>query len=91
MPGRQCLPRGTYCVILHSFSGSDGFDGAGGLIEASDGHLYGTTSLGGANDLGAAFRIDRDGSNFAHPGGLPAPDRGGRSSAVTCDFTCEIV
>jgi uncharacterized repeat protein (TIGR03803 family) len=50
--------------ILHSFSGSDGFDGAGGLIEATDGHLYGTTSLGGANGAGAAFRIDRDGSNF---------------------------
>jgi uncharacterized repeat protein (TIGR03803 family) len=50
--------------VLHSFNGADGYDGAGGLIEASDGHLYGMTSLGGANDLGAAYRIDRDGSNF---------------------------
>jgi uncharacterized repeat protein (TIGR03803 family) len=50
--------------ILHSFSGSDGWDGAGGLTEASDGMLYGMTSLGGANDLGAAFRLARDGSGF---------------------------
>lgn len=50
--------------ILHSFSGADGWDGAGGVIEAGDGLLYGTTSLGGAFDLGAAFRLARDGSGF---------------------------
>jgi uncharacterized repeat protein (TIGR03803 family) len=33
----------------------------GGLIEASDGRLYGTTFGGGASDLGTVFRITLDG------------------------------
>lgn len=36
----------------------------GKLIEASDGKLYGTTYAGGANNLGAIFRMSKDGSGF---------------------------
>lgn len=36
-----------------------------GLVQASDGYLYGTTSLGGISDEGTVFRIARDGNGFA--------------------------
>jgi uncharacterized repeat protein (TIGR03803 family) len=51
--------------VLHSFDSSDGYAPAGGVIEASDGHLYGTTRQGGPDGFGVIYRIDRDGSNFA--------------------------
>jgi uncharacterized repeat protein (TIGR03803 family) len=50
--------------ILHSFSDGDGAIPAGGVIEASDGRLYGTTARGGAQEMGVIYRVDRDGSNF---------------------------
>jgi uncharacterized repeat protein (TIGR03803 family) len=34
------------------------------LIEGSDGRLYGETDLGGANNAGTVFRLNRDGSGF---------------------------
>ena len=51
-------------TTMHSFSGSSG-DGASplaGLVQASDGNFYGTTSLGGAHYLGTIFRINPAGS-----------------------------
>lgn len=52
-------------TILHSFAGQP-TDGAnpqeGSLIMDSAGNLYGTTSLGGANDDGTVFKIGADGS-----------------------------
>ena len=45
--------------VLHSFAGGTG-DGANpnaGLIQASDGNLYGMTLYGGANNLGTLFKI----------------------------------
>ena len=35
-----------------------------GLIEGSDGFLYGTTQSGGSNNFGVAFRIGKDGTNY---------------------------
>ena len=44
--------------VVHNFSGgSDGAGPAASLIQASDGNLYGTTELGGANNAGTVFRI----------------------------------
>jgi uncharacterized repeat protein (TIGR03803 family) len=49
--------------VLHSF---DGGNGGGypqsGLIQGSDGNLYGTTYGGGSNDAGTVFKIDASGS-----------------------------
>jgi uncharacterized repeat protein (TIGR03803 family) len=43
---------------LYSFTnGSDGSYPVAGLVQASDGKLYGTTSEGGTNGYGAIFRI----------------------------------
>ncbi|HEX4049689.1 MAG TPA: choice-of-anchor tandem repeat GloVer-containing protein [Steroidobacteraceae bacterium] len=45
--------------IVYAFSGgsSDGANPYGGLIQATDGKLYGTTLKGGANDAGIVFSI----------------------------------
>src|SRR5204862_1979438 len=53
--------------VLHHFntSGGDGNYPEGGVIEASDGRLYGTTSFGGEFDSGVLFRIDRDGAGYS--------------------------
>lgn len=59
----QIKPNGTFNTI-HSFSGrgpsglgSDGSRPWAGLIQASDGYLYGTTYEGGLNDIGTIFRL----------------------------------
>jgi uncharacterized repeat protein (TIGR03803 family) len=47
---------------LYSFTGGyDGADPRGGLTQASDGNLYGTTEDGGTNDDGVVFRITTNG------------------------------
>ena len=43
--------------VLHKFNGPDGGGPRGGLFEACDGTLYGTTYLGGAENLGTVFKI----------------------------------
>src|SRR5438105_191846 len=51
-------------TTLHSFSGSPG-EGANpiaGLVQGSDGNLYGTTALGGTHFRGTVFNIDATGS-----------------------------
>src|SRR6266511_2325775 len=55
---------GSGFELLRSFSGGDGKNPFAGLIESSDGALYGTTSAGGSTDHGVVFRINRDGSGF---------------------------
>src|SRR5579862_1662773 len=53
----QITPSGTL-TTLHSFDYSDGaYPYLEGLIQASDGNLYGTTEEGGANGHGTVFRI----------------------------------
>src|SRR6476620_10403558 len=48
-------------TTLHAFKGPDGSEPWAPLVQASDGFLYGTTSLGGASNAGTVFRIDRRG------------------------------
>jgi uncharacterized repeat protein (TIGR03803 family) len=51
--------------IIYSFSGgADGGYPVSGLIQASDGNLYGTTQYGGSNNVGTVFEI-------VDPGGTP--------------------
>src|SRR5262245_1195563 len=55
-------------TAIFAFTAGDAADGAaprGGVIQASDGNLYGTTSTGGANGSGTVFKI-------ALGGGAPA-------------------
>ena len=51
-------------TILHDFGGgsANGANPAGGLIQASDGNFYGTTSEGGEWDCGTIFRMTAEGT-----------------------------
>lgn len=62
----RLTPGGRY-KVLHQFRGGagDGRAPGGGLLLASDGHLYGATIYGGRNDSGTLFRIKPDGSGFS--------------------------
>ncbi len=64
----QITPQGTL-KLLHSFSkpsstytNSDGDDPLAGLIQSSDGNLYGTCWGGGANSWGTVFKITTGGT-----------------------------
>ena len=47
---------------LHSFQGLPGACPVPGLVQGSDGMLYGTTSEGGANNAGMVFKISTNGA-----------------------------
>jgi uncharacterized repeat protein (TIGR03803 family) len=47
---------------LYQFSGSDGANPWGGLVQGLDGLFYGTTSAGGDYDNGTVFTIDTAGN-----------------------------
>ncbi len=49
-------------ALMHMFSGSDGATPTGGLIEGSDGSLFGTTSAGGPNGGGVVFALRSSGT-----------------------------
>ena len=56
---------GTNFTVIHNFGvGMDGRRPRGGLVEANDGKLYGTTQFGGTGNLGTFFRMDLDGGNY---------------------------
>jgi uncharacterized repeat protein (TIGR03803 family) len=44
-------------TVLYSFDFGDGGDPAGGLIQATDGNLYGTACSGGGGDSGIVFQM----------------------------------
>ena len=64
---------------LYSFTGGhDGANPRGGLVQAGDGNLYGTTENGGTNFDGTVFRITTNGAltplhsfTDGHDGGFP--------------------
>jgi len=49
-------------TTLHNFEGTDGYNPVRGLVQATNGDLYGTTSLGGANGYGTVFKITPSGT-----------------------------
>jgi uncharacterized repeat protein (TIGR03803 family) len=57
-------PDGSGFQMLYSFSGSDGSQPNAALAQGSDGALYGSTVLGGANNGGTLFKLNIDGSGF---------------------------
>ena len=63
-------------TVLHRFSGADGaYPASSGLIQGSDGFLYGTTEGGGAADAGTIFK-DQPGRRADHRPFLRWHDRG---------------
>ena len=53
----RITPKGVL-TVLHSFSGSDGSNPVGGLIQASNHVFYGSTSNGGSGNQGTIFSLD---------------------------------
>lgn len=51
------LNLGGQLTILRHFAGTDGAYPYGGLVQATDGNLYGTTSAGGTNGQGTVFSV----------------------------------
>jgi uncharacterized repeat protein (TIGR03803 family) len=60
-------PDGSQYAVVQSFNsaGGDGGNARPGLIQGSDGALYGMTQLGGAFGVGSVFKINHDGSGYA--------------------------
>ena len=54
-------PDGSGFRVVHAFTGPDGLR-PHGLLQASDGTLYGTTSAGGAFGVGTIFQLTLDGT-----------------------------
>ena len=52
----EITPGGTLTTV-HEFNGGDGGHPEGTLIQGTDGNLYGTTTVGGANRYGTIFQI----------------------------------
>jgi uncharacterized repeat protein (TIGR03803 family) len=57
-------PDGTGFQKIHDFDGIDGEDASGGLVEGTDGLLYGTTMSGGTYGVGVVYKIDKAGTGF---------------------------
>ena len=57
-------PASRALTTLHSFNGSNGAYPYAGLLEAADGRIYGTTSVGGASNLGTVFSISKAGGTY---------------------------
>ena len=58
---------GSY-TVLYNFDSSSPANGAtptAGLVQGSDGFLYGVASVGGANGLGTLFKVSTKGMGFA--------------------------
>jgi uncharacterized repeat protein (TIGR03803 family) len=53
---------GQTFTTLHSFDGTDGKVPEAGLVQATNGNLYGTTGSGGANGHGTVFKISPSGT-----------------------------
>ena len=58
-------PNGDNFTVLHDFAnGPDDGAYARAALTAYDGYLWGTTTYGGADNLGTVFRISPDGSSY---------------------------
>jgi uncharacterized repeat protein (TIGR03803 family) len=79
---------GSTFTVLHAFNNTDGARPLAELMRASDGKLYGTTSIGGVTSsgtvtaLGTFFSIDRAGTNFSLLRSFEARDGTGPQSDV---------
>jgi uncharacterized repeat protein (TIGR03803 family) len=52
-------------TVLHPFSGTDGDQPQGGLLQDLRGNIYGETQLGGTAGLGNIYAVSRTGAAFA--------------------------
>ncbi|HTQ54952.1 MAG TPA: choice-of-anchor tandem repeat GloVer-containing protein [Bryobacteraceae bacterium] len=63
----RMTPAGAY-KVLHNFVALPSTSGSiptAGLVQGSDGYLYGVTSIGGLNGFGTIFRLKTNGSSYS--------------------------
>ncbi len=53
----KITPAGVETVLYSFTGGSDGWEPFAGLIQATDGNFYGTTTYGGSSNMGTVFKI----------------------------------
>ncbi len=58
------LALGVHAQVTNLISFNSGTTPMGGLVQATDGNLYGTTLLAGSNNVGTVFRVDTNGNFF---------------------------
>src|SRR5580704_8508560 len=68
------LPAQTFTTLL-TFNSTDGANPVAGLIQGTDGNLYGTTAFGGADNIGTVYKISTSGTlvtlhSFSGPDGV---------------------
>lgn len=56
---------GNVYTVIHEFNGTDGAMPTGGLMQATDGNLYGMTSQGGPDTVGVLFKINPVTRNYS--------------------------
>lgn len=57
---------GSQFAVLHHFTGGgDSASPYGGLVEGSDGYLYGTTDFGNSATRGTVYKVDKAGNNYS--------------------------
>jgi uncharacterized repeat protein (TIGR03803 family) len=79
-----------YLVVKRFSGGNEGYHPYGGLAQAADGALYGTTSSGGVGTQGTVFKMNPDGTGFTVLHGFQSAEGGipyagliqGRDSAL---------
>jgi uncharacterized repeat protein (TIGR03803 family) len=74
----------SFCATTDLGYCADGAKPEAGLVHATDGNLYGTTILGGANDKGTIFQITPTGA-FASVHSFDGTDGGHPGAALTQD------
>lgn len=60
----QVTPSGVETVIYNFTGGTDAVNPAAGVTVDAKGNLYGTTSFGGANGVGAVYKLSQSGSGW---------------------------
>jgi uncharacterized repeat protein (TIGR03803 family) len=77
---------GTGYTVLYNFGSiaDDGANPSAALVQASDGALYGTTSVGGSSGAGTVFKLNADGTGYTvvHNFGSIANDGANPSAAL---------
>jgi uncharacterized repeat protein (TIGR03803 family) len=63
----RCTPGGVV-TVLHGFTDPEGDGPEGGVVQGSDGNIYGTTERGSSANLGAVYRVTPAGEfTVLHP------------------------
>ncbi len=73
----------TYSIVFNYTTASTGGQPVGGLMQASNGKIYGTTNAGGANNLGVLFEFNTASNTFSLLSNMTSSLGGNPQAALT--------